>query len=288
MARVDPQINPYDREWEHKMSWARIMTPLSGGAGDAAVLQSAATVARLFDAELVGVYTPADIADLMPWMGEGFMGGVQISAVESLREATIEGEARAKAAMASVDYGHKAQVTVASPVWAGLSIEGRLSDVIVFDDSAARGRGPLAESFQQLVADEQRPVIVARPGLTGRGTMAIAWDGGKEATRAVRTALPLLEKASRVVILAIPSAAPRPYEPKRLQDFLAARGVTAEVKTLTEHGDVGPILMGAAKAEGAELLVAGAFGHPRLQEFIFGGATRSFLQADGPSLFLSH
>ena len=34
---------------------------------------------------------------------------------------------------------------------------------------------------------------------------------------------------------------------------------------------------------------AGAFGHPRLQEFIFGGTTRTFLQASaGPSLFLSH
>ena len=38
----------------------------------------------------------------------------------------------------------------------------------------------------------------------------------------------------------------------------------------------------------AELMIAGAFGHPRLQEFVFGGATRSFLHADGPSLFLSH
>ena len=37
-----------------------------------------------------------------------------------------------------------------------------------------------------------------------------------------------------------------------------------------------------------DILVAGAFGHPRLQEFIFGGTTRSLLNTDGPSLFLSH
>ena len=37
--------------------------------------------------EVAGVYAPADVADLMPWMGEGFMGGVQITAVESLKEA---------------------------------------------------------------------------------------------------------------------------------------------------------------------------------------------------------
>ena len=38
----------------------------------------------------------------------------------------------------------------------------------------------------------------------------------------------------------------------------------------------------------AGLLVAGAFGHPRLQEFIFGGTTRTLLAAEQPSLFLSH
>ncbi|HWT51361.1 MAG TPA: universal stress protein, partial [Caulobacter sp.] len=48
------------------------------------------------------------------------------------------------------------------------------------------------------------------------------------------------------------------------------------------------LLLGAAKDTGANLLVAGAFGHPRLQEFIFGGTTRTLLNSDGPSLFLSH
>jgi nucleotide-binding universal stress UspA family protein len=48
------------------------------------------------------------------------------------------------------------------------------------------------------------------------------------------------------------------------------------------------LLLGAANEVGADFLVAGAFGHPRLQEFIFGGTTRSLLNSDGPSLFLSH
>jgi carotenoid cleavage dioxygenase len=39
-------------------------------------------------------------------------------------------------------------------------------------------------------------------------------------------------------------------------------------------------------AEGEGL--SGAFGHPRLQEFIFGGTTRTLLNSDQPSLFLSH
>jgi nucleotide-binding universal stress UspA family protein len=167
-------------------------------------------------------------------------------------------------------------------------MEGRLSDVVVFTDEAARGRGPLAEAFQQTVADEQRPVIVARPGLTAGGVVAVAWDGGKEASRAARTALPLLEKASRVVILCAPSASSRNFDGGRLQAFFADRGVTAEVEVITESGDAAQLLLGACKRLGAGLLVAGAFGHPRLQEYIFGGTTRTLLNNDGPSLFLSH
>ena len=69
------------------MSWARIMAPLSGGKGDAEALAAAVMLAEPFGAEVCGVYTPADVADIMPWMGEGFMGGVQATALESLKEA---------------------------------------------------------------------------------------------------------------------------------------------------------------------------------------------------------
>ncbi|MBX3481184.1 MAG: universal stress protein [Caulobacter sp.] len=270
------------------MTWARIMAPLAGGAGDEQTLAAAAALAAPFDAELAAVHAPADVADLMPWMGEGFMGGVQITAMDSLKEAAAEGERAARAAADGCGYAKTRFVSLESPVWAGLSMEGRLSDVIVFSDEAARGRGPLAEAFQQTVADEQRPTIVARPGLAVGGVVAVAWDGGKEASRAARTALPLLAKASRVVILCAPAASSRNFDGARLQGFFADRGVASEVQTLGEGGDAAPLLLGAASAAGAGLLVAGAFGHPRLQEYIFGGTTRTLLNNDGPSLFLSH
>lgn len=270
------------------MSWARIMTPLSGGAGDAASIAAAAILAEPFGAELAGVYTPADVADVMPWMGEGFLGGVQTTALESLKEAAQAGEVSAKKAMDACAYARKAFVSLQTPVWAGLSAESRLSDVVVFSEDPARGRGPLAEAFQQMLADEQRPIVVARPGLKVGSAVAVAWDGGKEASRAARLAVPLLEKASKVVILSAPKATSRSFDPSRLQAYYAARGVKAEVDILPDAGDAAPLLLYAAKKAGADVLVAGAFGHPRLQEFIFGGTTRSLLNADAPSLFLSH
>jgi nucleotide-binding universal stress UspA family protein len=264
------------------------MAPLSGGGGDAAAVAAAVALARPFGAEMLGVYTPADVADVMPWMGEGFLGGVQTTALESLKEAAQAGEKNARAAMATVKYAKSRFMALQTPVWAGLSAESRLSDVVVFTSDPSRGRGPLAEAFQQMVADEQRPVLIARPGLKVGGAVAVAWDGGKEASRAARLALPLLEKAKTAVILAAPKASSRSFDPARLQSYYAARGVDAQVRLLPDSGDAGPVLLHAAHEAGADILVAGAFGHPRLQEFIFGGTTRTLLNSDEPSLFLSH
>lgn len=270
------------------MSWARIMVPLAGTPNDQGVLASAASLAAAFQAELACVHAPADMADLMPWMGEGFMGGVQVTALESLKQAAQEGAKTVGKMAADLGYGRTRVVSLDSPVWAGLAMEGRLSDVIVFDDTAARGKGPLAECFQQMVADEQRPTLVARKDFRVDGVALVAWDGGKEASRAVRTALPLLEKASAVVVAGAPAASLRAFELDRLIEFLAARGIKASVRTLEGGSDAGALLLGAARDLSANLMVAGAFGHPRLQEFIFGGTTRTLLNSDGPSLFLSH
>jgi len=270
-------------------TWARIMAPLAGGDVDAGVLEAASILAAPFGAELAGVYAPADVADLMPWMGEGFMGGVQVTAVQSLKDAAAEGERAARTLFDANPYARKTFTPLTSPVWSALAMEGRLSDVVVFDDATAKGRGPLAETFQQIVADEQRPTLVARPGLKLDGCVAVAWDGGKEASRAMRTALPLLQKASKVVILAAPASSARYFDPARLQAFLADREIKAELYTISETGEPAPLLLAAAKTVMANILVVGAFGHPRLQEFIFGGATRTFLNAaNAPSLFLSH
>jgi nucleotide-binding universal stress UspA family protein len=264
------------------------MAPLSGGEADRHVVAAAAALAEPFGAELSAVHAPPDVADLIPWMGDGFMGGVQASAVDAIREAASEGAKSAAAMVEACPYGRKAFRTLASPVWAALALHSRLSDVVVFEDSAAKGRGPLAEVFQQIVADEQRPTLVVRPGFSVGGVVAVAWDGGKEASRAVRTAVPLLEKASKVVILSAPSAAARQFDPAGLLEYLTARGVASEIQTLDGVGDAAPRLLKAAVEGGANLLVAGAFGHPRLQEFVFGGATRTFFGAPAPSLFISH
>jgi nucleotide-binding universal stress UspA family protein len=266
------------------------MAPLSGAPSDVETLAAAAALAEPFKGEMAAVYAPADAADLMPWMGEGFMGGVQVAALDSLKEAADIGERHAHAHFSDCQYSKKTFVTLSTPVSSSLCMEARLSDVVVFSPDPARGRGPLVEAFQQVLMEERRPIFITRNGAPHvRQTVAVAWDGGREATRAARIAIPWLQKADRVVILAAPAATPRDFDPARLKEHFADRGVTAEVETLPQTGDAGPMLLSAVKAAGAATLVAGAFGHPRFQQFIFGGTTRQLMQTDHrPSLLLTH
>lgn len=269
------------------MSWANIMAPLAGRDDDKVVLAAAAALADAHGANLVGVFTPPDVASVTPWIGDNYMGVAQATAIESLQQAAAAGEQTARATFGAPTEKRRF-VALDEPIQVGLAAFGRLSDVVVFTDASARGRGPLSEAFQQILVSEQRPVFITRGEFRKGATIAVAWDGGKEASRAARLALPLLETAGKVVLLSAPAALTRQIEPAALQDYYAARGVQSEVKVLAATGEVAPALLQAAQEAGADVLVAGAFGHSRLQEFIFGGSTRTFLNADGPSLFLSH
>ena len=271
------------------MTWTTVLTPLSGVDDDARSLLAADALACPFNARVVAAYVSADAAELMPWMGEGFMGGVQVAALESVRTAAEEGRRIAESRFDDANCAHKTFIALESPIAASLCTEARYADVAVFGPDAARGRGALVEAFQRVLMEERRPVLVAREPPSRDWTVAIAWDGGREAAGAVRRALPWLKIASKVVVLAAVKATPRQFDPQRMIDHLASHGVNAELDTIRQGHEPAPLILSAVKAAGAKMLIAGAFGHPRFQQFIFGGATRTLMQSeDGPSLFLSH
>lgn len=270
------------------MSWARIMVPLAGRAEDAELLAAGASVAELFGAEVAGVFAPPDMADLVPWMSDGMVGGVEVAAIETLKQVAVEGAAASKTRVDACPAARKAYVGLSSPVLPRLALEARLSDVVLFDQASACGRSRLGQAFQELLAAEQRPILVVKAPIARLNTVVVAWNGGKEASRAARTALPLLQKAGRVVVVTAEEPRTRDMDPQRMADFLAARGVKAEARRIERSGDAAALILAQARDCGAELIVSGAFGHARLREYVLGGATRSLLNASGPSLFLSH
>lgn len=145
-----------------------------------------------------------------------------------------------------------------------------------------------------LLMEARVPVLISRGEPEAlRSAALVAWDGGPESGRALRRALPLLAKAERVVIAQVnkplKERAARFNEPERAVAFLKRHGIAAEATLLPDSDHEAQALLSYANVLDAGLLVAGAYGHSRLQEFIFGGSTKVFLNAKtSPALFLVH
>jgi nucleotide-binding universal stress UspA family protein len=130
-----------------------------------------------------------------------------------------------------------------------------------------------------------------KPGPVG-DNIVIAWNAGREALRAVHDAMPLLESAKKVTLFAFssrPSALRRSAE--MLVDHLAAHGVKAEhISDWTNTGDLTAVeaLFASLDTQDADLIVAGAFGHSRIYEGLFGGVTLDLMRQQSLPVLMSH
>jgi nucleotide-binding universal stress UspA family protein len=141
-----------------------------------------------------------------------------------------------------------------------------------------------------------RPVLVVPPNIesiSGRNVV-IAWKDTREARRAVQDALPLLRLAEKIIIAEIcESSADIPLSEARLGDvssYLARHRMTATVSGRVKPVDrmIASSLLGLAREESADLVVAGAYGHSRLGEWVFGGMTRDLLSESPICCLFSH
>lgn len=120
----------------------------------------------------------------------------------------------------------------------------------------------------------------------------IAWNGSREAIRAIHGALPVLRRAERVVVL--DGSTPEPEGAMlQLPRFALARhlehhGIQAEFTKFTPGSDKGAQILEAAHAAQADLIVMGAWGHSRLAELALGGTTRALFQTSDIPLLVAH
>lgn len=121
------------------------------------------------------------------------------------------------------------------------------------------------------------------------GTVCIAWDGGNEAARAMKAAVPLLAGASDVRVVTVASARPAGFPGTEALRYLARHGIKAELTELQQGPSIEESLAAEVVRVGADLLVMGAYSHSRLREFLFGGVTRFFLdELTAPPLLIAH
>lgn len=278
------------------MNRERILVALQGADADTTPITAALALAPMFQADVRGVFVEPDPAAYMLWTGPGAAGASVVSgALDAVKE---EADKAAEVAKGSFD---KALAGTALETGASFrricdspsdaAEQARLVRLLVTCPLAAAGKGPLADFSAACLVDESCPLFVPRGGAIPPQRIAVAWDGSKEAARAAIAADPFFKPGVEVTIL----HSPRNLDyhdraasaPNRLRNWLKGRGIDAASKEVSGKGSLGDALLGAA--EGADLLVAGAYGQSRITQFMFGGVTRTLLTATGgPSLLIAH
>ncbi len=259
---------------------------------DAEVLGAAGKVAARFGAHVRVVPAFPDPAADLVYYGAALQtvaeAGTRIVASERQTQERLEAlgrEVAAREGVAFVVYKRSLMPAVA------LAPEAMLADVVMFSGLAARSTiGPL---FAETLISTRAPVMLINGAPAVGGRVAIAWDGSAQAARSVRAALPLIQAAAGVLILRnvedASAEAAVSSGSEQLRNYLTRHGVTDIAVREVTGARVADSLLGAARADTCELLVAGAYGRPRLFEMVLGGTTRALVHASGaPNLFLSH
>jgi nucleotide-binding universal stress UspA family protein len=117
----------------------------------------------------------------------------------------------------------------------------------------------------------------------------VAWNGAREAARAVEDAMPILEKARSVTLLTVDLRSGDALSVDHLVALLERHGVTIGVQGARSLGrPVGEVLLSKACELHCDLLVMGGYGHSPIREHLFGGATYFVLQHMNIPVLLSH
>jgi nucleotide-binding universal stress UspA family protein len=274
------------------MTYRAILTPVADAPEVEPHLSAAVEAARAFDALLIGSAAEYCLptADIVPMDVTGAVAVAERSLVETdldaaavrFRNATIALGGRSRF-VSSIEFPSRALIRHAA-----------LADLLVVG-STPSDKGDILRhaSVGEILMQAGRPVLAVGPGGMPRmpSTVAISWKNCREARRAVADALPFLRRAETVLAFVSQEGDPERSSCACLTpliDYLETHGVRCTGVTLPHTDRVGTEILAAAARSGADLLVSGAYGRSRVQEWVFGGATRTYLSSAHIPVLFSH
>jgi nucleotide-binding universal stress UspA family protein len=289
------------------MSIKTILVPLGDAKTGKAPLKAALKVAHMFDAHLEALHVRTDPdRALIDYSGDGVSGQL----MEPMRR-VIEERAKEHAVGVRMLFDDECAVSGVAIVEVGpgtggvsaswreetgdenrwIERRGRLADVTVMGRLGNGHDAPTTEALETAILGTGRPMLLAPSEETDAigKRVAIAWSGSAEAARATSFAMPFLKEAEAVSVLSVTEESNWAYSPEDLAAYLAWHGIDAKVRSITPNGgSTGVLLLSEAVAQGADLLVMGAYTHSRLREMILGGVTKHVLSATGPAVLMAH
>jgi nucleotide-binding universal stress UspA family protein len=274
-----------------------LLVATTGQGDDAAAFASACELARAGNGH-VAVLVQVSV----PLPDGGAMGLFPVDAYVALHgQAHAQGEAdcarwRESLRLAGVMGEVRLAEDMLSSVPQTAAMHARYADLAVVG-LAAPGSLPidLHDQVARLLSGSGRPLLVvprgARPSPGAR--IAIGWQPGASAARAVHDALPLLRRAKAIDLICVdPRRDERDHGAEPGADIarhLARHDLKVTVHVEAGEGDEpGQVLLRRVRELGADLLVAGGYGHSRLREWVLGGTTRYLLKNTPLPVFLAH
>ncbi len=271
------------------MSYKNILVHMDSSGRTEERLKSAIAIAQAHDAQLTGFFCQAEYnPGAVPARKVSDELLAQAAEVEKTFTAAVE-SAGVKSRWVSSPRSHYGEVSrdmIVAARNADLSILGQ-------HDRESAG-GTLPEDLpEQVVLNAGRPILVipftgSFPTIGNR--TLIAWNGGREAARALNDALPLIVNSKKATIFALDQQGHGPDTGiDAVHAHLACHGVEAQTKKMViENIGVMDMVLSTAAEEAYDLLVMGAHGNYGFLNLSRGSGTRYILQHMTLPVLLSH
>ncbi len=283
-----------------------ILVPLNGEQSDRATLGLALHVARPTKAHIRALFVRPDPRDVALYTGFGAEGVGIGRLMDQVEKDGAEYSARAhkgfEAWCARNDIGEYSKARVSDLVTAEwreetgnddqiIARHGGLVDLIV-ETGLHDDKLPLEQTtIEASLFGTGRPVLIAPKTAAAdiSGTAIIAWNGSREANRAVGAALDLLAGCKKVLVFCAPEGSGLQPDTAELITFLGWHGISATLVSGTSSPvSIGLSLLDTATRERAGLLVMGAYTHGRFREMVLGGVTHHVLHQAHIPVLMAH
>jgi len=276
-----------------------LVVPMTGTAGDSNAVACASAIAAASGARLaVLAFTNLPLPLAGPW-GDTEYGFADYcdrvrADVAGQAEALRSRLAREPATLAW-DVRVVESLFPESPRLAAL--HARYADLVVMTAPAdpSTDAAPVRSFFAAALLGSGRPVLFVPAAQAWRAPRhaVIAWQPRREAARAVHDALPLLAAAGSVDVLTVGEdwgEGDGPLPGSDISAHLARHGLKVRDVALPRgRASIAASILAHARETGADLVVAGGYGHTRVREWALGGVTRALTSGESPvPILFSH